>query len=266
MVTERLSRGSQWPAQRRWLVSCACAFASGCSSTGVGNPGPVAALSLAIVADDEEAPSGEPIEPELAPGSLSQAVLVIGSVSTVPCDPEAASTLHAGPFVVDLLSGTTEPEVPAFDLPEGGICGLDAPLAPARDSAELGGRSFYFRGVRADGLEFIVFADLRVTLRMRVAAETALGLDEGSWGVVWAMRPRRWSAEAELGTARPLAWGNGRQTIVIDANRHPLLLAAIAARLGRQSGVFADPDRNGLLDAGERARGELGIGSSEVDE
>jgi hypothetical protein len=266
MVTRCHSRSGQSPARLGLLVACTLAISSGCSSTGVGNPGPIASLSLAIVADDDEGSPGEQTEPALARGSLSQAVLVIGSVSTVPCDPEAASTVHEGPFVVDLLSGSTEPEVPAFELPEGGICGLDAPLAPARDSAELGGRSFYFRGVRADGLEFIVFADLRVNLHVRVDADAAFGVDESSRGVVWAMRPRRWTREAELSTAQPLGWGNGRRSIVIDANRHPLLLAAIAARLGSQSGVFADPNRNGSIDASERAQGEVGSVSSEVEE
>ena len=260
-----------------WLCPLLLPLSLACGSTGVGNPGaPVTGtLSLAIVSDDDdtapeprasatELPAGEaPVVP-LPPGALERAVLVIGSVRWLPCDDSEPVITQSGPFLVDLLAGTTQPELPAFEVPTGGVCGFDAPLAPARDSAEFLGRSLLFSGTRADGVRFILFANLRATLRVR-APRGELWSGQVDHELLWAMRPRRWAAAQELDN-EAISDADGPRTLVIDANRHPLLFALIRARLAAQSAMFFDHDHNGVLDAEDRSDGEVGTGTTDPEE
>jgi hypothetical protein len=238
------------------------------ASTGVGNPyddPETGTLALALVTDDEAASASE-METLLPEAGLDQAVLVLGSVTWLPCDPEDPGVVQEGPFVVDLLSGTTEPELPVFAVPARGMCGFDAALAPARDSAPLGARSLYFAGTRADGAEFMLFANVGATLRVRATTGQEWGADD-NLRLLWAMRPRRWAAPMELDVAEPRVWNGGRRrTIVIDANRHPILLALIRSRLAGESSVFSDAGYDRALGESERAGEIIGTGSSETDD
>lgn len=249
-----------WP----WAMSSTLALA--CSSTGVGNPG-AASLSLAIVSDDSEpSATGEPAALEPLPErALDTAVVVLGSLRWLPCAEAGDETTQTGPFIVDLLSGEIEPPLPAIPVPTGGFCGFDAPLQPARYSAELAGRSLFFSGTRADGVPFVLFADVGATLRVRAAVGQAWGLEEGQ-ALLWALRPRRWATPMELADAEPQLWTGARRTLVIDLNRHPILFAAIRARLASQSAIYRDQDGDGTLDQSELSEGELGRGIAETDD
>jgi hypothetical protein len=271
-----------------WLRALAGSLALGavgCSSTGVGNPGvPVAGtLSLAIVADDDgdserlanagdagasaDAGAGAAIaSSDALPGSaITRATLVIGSLRWLPCDTSRAPVVQSGPFIVDLLAGTTEPPVPAVSEVAGGFCGFDAPLAPARVSAELAGRSLVFAGTRADGVGFLLFANVRAVLRVRPERGQVWGVPSDSAPLLWALRPRRWAGQSELAAAEPDENPGALPSIVIDVDRHPLLFALIRARLATESGVFRDTNDNGVLDADERARGALGTATSDPE-
>jgi hypothetical protein len=272
-----------------WLAAL-LPLAFACSSTGVGNPGPASTgtLSLAIVSDDE-LEDAQPLQPvalaatgadagaalpgstdpqgliePLPRGSLQRAVLVLGSVRWIPCDAAGEVITQSGPFIVDLLAGETRPALPTFAVPQGGLCGFEAPLAPARTSAEIVGRSLWFSGVRADGVRFVLFANMRATLRVRAPRGQAWGGGDDE-SLLWAMRPRRWAAAKELADAETSGTG-GPRTLVIDADRHPLLFALIRARLASQSGMFFDRDRDGALDAAERSEGEVGTGTTDPEE
>jgi hypothetical protein len=257
-------------------------LALGCGSTGVGNPYQTGTLSLAIVSDDDlddaappDALSGDvaapaiaasiaaPVEP-LPRAALQRAVLVLGSVRWIPCDGAAEVVTQSGPFLVDLLGGVTRPPLPPFQAPEGGVCGFEAPLAPARDSAEFLGRSLLFSGERADGVRFVLFANMRATLRVHAARGQSWG-GAGDQALLWAMRPRRWAAAQELADETP-SESDGQRTLVIDVDRHPLLFALIRARLASQSGMFLDRDGNGVLDAADRSAGEVGTGTTDPEE
>jgi len=56
------------------------------------------------------------------------------------------------------------------------------------------------------------------------------------------------------------------RSMVIDADRHPLLWALIRARLASQSSMFLDRDGNGVLDAADRSAGEVGTGTTDPEE
>lgn len=271
-----MNRSFPWAS--RWLGRCLLPLALGCGSTGVGNPGETGTLSLAIVSDDDDdaldssaasaatadATDGTaPVVP-LPRGALERAVLVFGSIRWLPCDDAEPVITQSGPFLVDLVAGTTRPQLPAFEVPAGGVCGFDAPLAPARDGAEFLGRSLLFSGTRADGVRFILFANLRATLRVRAPrGQVWSGQDEHE--LLWAMRPRRWAAAQELDN-EATSDADGARTLVIDADRHPLLFALIRARLAAQSAMFFDRDHNGVLDAEDRSNGAVGTGTTDPEE
>src|SRR4029077_10431731 len=110
-----------------WLGPLLLPLALACGSTGVGNPGSpgTGTLSLAIVSDDDDSapepgasagdlPEGAaPVIP-LARGTLERAALVIGSVRWLPCDDSQRVITQTGPFLIDLVAGTTQPALPAF--------------------------------------------------------------------------------------------------------------------------------------------------------
>jgi hypothetical protein len=257
-----------------WLAATLLPLAVGCGSTGVGNPGATGSLALAIVSDDDDTDAGsslppgagqpdEQVEP-LPRGSLERAVLVLGSVRWIPCNESAPVVTQSGPFLVDLIAGETRPPLPEFTVPVGGLCGFEAPLAPARASAEFVGRSLLFSGVRADGVRFVLFANMRGTLRLRAGRDQSWGGGDDQ-SLLWAMRPRRWAAARELEAAETVD-SDGQRTLVIDADRHPLLWALIRARLAAQSRMFFDRDQDGVLDADERSEGQVGTGTTDPEE
>ncbi len=268
--------------------AAACSAPGGASSTGVGNPG---VISLSIVTDDEleltpdnggapgtcEGASGAAgaagaagandgevaLDDDLPRMSVKHAKLALGSLSWLPCDSGLDETVVRGPFVVDLVNHTTSPEIPPVAEPKGGFCGFDAPLAVVDGPADLAGRSLFFDGVRADGTFFLVYADDEATLRVRRHARVIWSASDTP-AVLWAFRPRRWLSRADLDAASTTPWDDGRLAVVIDADRHPLLLAAIRRRLAGKSTLFRDLNENHELDLEDR-NVIVGDGSDDAD-
>lgn len=280
------------------LVACG---PGGSASTGVGNP---RVISLSIVTDDDvssdvtaaaggasDGSGGASDEPEagaagatesaagagdgaaggseegaddvLPRGAIHHAVLVLAELRWRPCEPLVPVTRVKGPFVVDLVAGTTAPRIPPVDVPAGGFCGLDAPLGPATEPPELAGRSLFFDGVRSDGTVFVLYADVAAVLRVR-RREGFVWSAESTPAVLWALRPRRWLTRRELDTADTMPWDGGTRAVVIDVNRHPLLLASVRRRLAGKSTFFSDLNRNGALDSEDRSA-VVGDGSDDPD-
>lgn len=250
------------------LLSTACLAALlGCNSTGVGNPN--RPVSMAIVSDDQAegvpsaADGGGVAGEDLAQGSLNHAVLVLGSIRWRACSNSNQMTISEGPFVVDLITGESRPALPDVEAPEGGFCGFDAPLSTAARTADLSGRSLFFSGVRADGVPFLLFSEMRAVLRVRAAQGQAWG-DGAPLAVLWALRPRSWASRMELADATVSAWGM-RRAIVIDVDRNPLLFTLIRSRLAGLSQMFLDGDADGFLDPEDRGTA-IGVGSPATEE
>ncbi|HET9933689.1 MAG TPA: hypothetical protein VFQ35_23450, partial [Polyangiaceae bacterium] len=223
------------------FVLAACG-PSGTSSTGVGNPS--ASFSLSIVNDEEEAESGGTAnlggagesnagapndagapgvpadEVPLARGQIKNALLSIGELRFLPCVSGVPVEVVTMPFIVDLVEKRTYPALPKIRDVEGGYCGIEARLAPARRDPSLVGRSLFFSGTRADGTRFLLYADMQAKLRLRAPA--GLPMAGPTPNLVWAMRPRRWLTKAEVDSA-DTEMVEGLRTIVIDVDRHPLL-------------------------------------------
>jgi hypothetical protein len=268
----------------RWSVLAALAL-TGCNSTGVGNPAPVK-LQLSITRDDDVAESvggdgnaagapsidegatgaaGAPSDAELLPKvAVHNAILVVGELHFLACDAgQDADSVAVGPFMVDLLHGGTLPAIPEVSVPEGGFCGLDAPLAPARAPARLQGRSVYFDGVRADGTAFRVYANLQATLRVRARPGVSWNpRPEQNRSAFWALRPRRWLEPGELNALSAADDGSGN--LVIDVERHPLLIRAVRSRLAGSSTLYDDLNADDVFDSGDRDA-VIGDGLTDAD-
>jgi hypothetical protein len=182
-------------------------------------------------------------------------VIVLGSVSWLACDPTRGPTTVSGPFIVDLLGNLiperTFPAMPDVVEPPGGFCGLEAPLAPAPAPAELAGRSLFFDGVRSDGTRFVLYANVQARLKVRRHGFIVWNAD-ATPAVLWAFRPRRWLSRTDLDQTPPMPWDDASNGVVIDVNRHPLLLDALRHRLAGKSSLLLDLNRNRQLDPDER--------------
>lgn len=234
----------------RFALVVVSAGLSCCNSTGVGNP-PHASVSLELVSDDHVEPetdgAGAVVLPE---GVVTHAVLAFGEIRWLACAGTGGDVVIEGPVIVDLVTHRVEPSLPTVDVPSGGFCGIDAILAPVAESSALGGRSILFSGVRADGVAFILFADMRGTLRMRPRVDVDWDF-EGAGEVLWALRPRRWVEESALNEADAETLGDAQRVVAIDVERHPALYQAIRARLAGASTLHLDLNDNGVLDPDE---------------
>jgi len=203
---------------------------------------------------------GEPL-PRTA---VHDAILVLGELRFLPCDPsEEADAVAVGPFMVDLIHGGTSPTIPEVQVPPGGFCGFEAPLAPATEPARLAGRSVYFDGVRLDGTPFRVYANLQATLRVRARPGMSWNPPPGSkHSVFWALRPRRWVDWDELNSLKATDDGSGN--LVIDVERHPLLIRVVRSRLAGSSTLYDDVNADDVFDPLDRET-VIGDGLSDAD-
>ncbi|MFZ5895068.1 MAG: hypothetical protein ACOY0T_28670 [Myxococcota bacterium] len=279
---------------RVWLWLAALVWACGpSSSTGVGNP--KASFSLVTVNDDVDddvaaggaeatggatsteagatnggsageaaaaGSSGSDDDVPLARGQVLHAVLVLERLHFLPCDTSQRMQVVRGPFTVTLHEPPFMRDIPPIPDVEGGYCGIDAPLGPARQPPALVGRSLYFDGVRADGTRFLVYANMQAILRLRAAPGTSWSA-ERTPHLLWAFRPRRWLTRAELDMAESELL-DGARAIVIDVDRHPLLYARIRMRLAGRSTLYADSNDNSVIDSDEREQ-VLGAGVEDAD-
>jgi len=255
----------------------------GCTSTGVGNPG-FDSISLAITVDDRtpdsdaldvvvpdaaapeaDAALANPSDEESLPKTaVRHAILVLRELRWLPCDANLPATIVRGPFVLDLVAQRSVPAIPSVQVPETGFCGIDAPLRAARAPAALAGRSLFFDGVREDGALFIVYADMKATLRLRAKRDVRWGArsDEAEMALLWAFRPRRWLRQHEVELADATPWDDQMRAVVIDVDRHPALFLAIRRRLAGESTLYADREPDGTLDPADLP---IGLGSDDAD-
>jgi hypothetical protein len=235
----------------------------GCSSTGVGNPAPE--LTLALTTDAEPEPDAVDPEQELAPRAVQHAVLVLAELRWLPCSSTDEAVVVPGPVLVDLVTGSVEPPLPSVPVPEGGFCGLDAPLTPAESPAALTGRSVFFSGERDDGTLFLLYADLETTVQVRARPGVVWDADTAP-ALLWAFRPRRWLDQSALDAEASTPLLQDRRVIAIDIDRHPTLYDAIRRRIGERSSLYGDPNGTGRLDPDERDDDNwLGQGLADLD-
>lgn len=236
--------------------------APSCTSTGVGNPG--AELTVSVKNDLTAEPQATDPTVQLSTSELRHVVLAFSKLNWKPCDPADGNVVTPGPIVVDLVTNKIEPPLPKVPVPPSGFCGLDAPLTTSAPNAALEGRSILFSGLRSDGTLFILYAAMTGTLH--VIAEPGVKWDTTpSKSVIWALRPARWLAPAELDAETSDPLGAVLRIVVIDVDRHPILFTLIRDRIGGRSTFYADFNGNGQIDPDDRANGFIGEGLPGLD-
>jgi hypothetical protein len=245
------------------LAYVAVVLTLACNSTGVGNPPAVPAeVNLALTQDSAVEPGAED-NAQLDEKRIEHAVIVLGKIVVLACSTKERDVKLEGPFVVDLATNRIEPNLPMLPVPAGGVCGIDAVLAPAVAPAALAGRSIFFSGTRRDETRFLLFADMPGTLHLRPRNDSAWSVDHG-W--LWALRPRRWLSPTELDESDSEVLASEGRVIVINVNRHPLLYKAIRSRLAGRSSLHLDLNDNFVLDDDERSGDAvIGVGLDSLD-
>ena len=243
------------------LVALLSLGAVGCNSTGVGNPGN---MTVTVRNDLNPEPQATGSTEQLTNSQVRHVVLAFAKLRFIPCDTTDGDVVIPGPVVVDLVTSNVEPALPSVPIPPGGFCGLDAPLTTAARDASMQGRSILFSGLRSDGTLFILYAAMAGTIHMR--PEPGLIWDESNASsIIWALRPLRWLAPAELDAETSDPLGAVLRVVVIDVDRHPVLYNAIRSRIGARSTLHTDLNRNGVLDPIERTSALIGEGLPSLD-
>lgn len=234
---------------RSLVLALFAAGVIGCESTGVGNPDRLSVTATQALSAE---PGASDPKDQLPATQLSHALLAIEQLRWLPCDQGLAPVIDPGPFVIDLVAGTTQPPFSPVAFPNGGFCGLDAPLTANASSAVMQGRSVFLSGTRKDGASFVLYAAMSGTIHLRPQTVTAWTSDNAR-SVVWALRPRRWVTPSEIDAESTERFGARYNVVAIDANRRPLLYYAIRNRLGSRSTLHTDLDGNGVLDADDES-------------
>ncbi len=243
------------------LITMLALAAPGCDSTGVGNPG----MTVTVVNDLTAEPQATDPSVQLAAAQVRHAVLAFGELRFVPCDLNDGDVVVPGPIVVDLVTKKVDPPLPSIPFPSGGFCGLDAPLTTSAPSAAMQGRSIFFSGLRDDGTLFLLYAAMPGTLHMRPDPADVVWDASNASSTIWALRPTRWLAPAELDAEPTDPLGASLRIIVIDVNRHPVLFDLIRSRIGARSTLHTDFNGDHLLEDNERVNGLIGEGLPSLD-
>lgn len=244
------------------LAFCAACSLCGCESTGVGNPDRLSVTAVSALSAEPDADAAAPDEQLTRP--LSHAVLAVKELRWSACDSALKPVVVPGPYVVDLVSGHTDPPFASVAIPNGGFCGLDAPLSIDATDVIMQGKSILLAGNRGDGTLFILYAAMPGTIRLRPYPSDLTWDIDNAKSVIWALQPQRWLTQSELDAEPVDALGTRRNVIAIDVNRHPLLYTAIRNRIGARSTLNADFNGNGQLDPDDETA-VIGLGQQDLN-
>lgn len=209
--------------------------------TGCGGPegvpidSSVTKIVLTAATTDESAVA---VRSDDATIDVDEVGVSLRSLGIVPCTGDAAP-LALDHYPVEL---TGEPSAQAsFESSVSDYCGVTLDIEPSSsdDPPELAGLGVFVRGTRSDDVPFEIRSELEfdATLSSEAAfgAHVVLGFDLATWfsGVDLD------AAETTDGVA------------VIDAEDNASLLAAFEANTRAAVALYADADRDGILDADE---------------
>jgi len=223
----------------------------------VGNPNRVA---LSVVSYDSSL-SRVGTHYLLSGLSIIEARIVLGSIqfrSMESCtdQPGEGRIDFNGPFVIDLLSNRSFPEIESADIPEGTYCKIDLrfdelsqndlPEGVSKGDPIIG-QSLLIRGSRSDGIPFVVQIKKKDPFKLK---NQGLGFQVGSEGFLdflIAFDLSVWFTEVDLATA-DLTSG----TIIIDQNHNQSLLSKIRRNIKLSARLFQDLNENRQLETDEQ--------------
>jgi hypothetical protein len=210
---------------------------SACGGSEDGIPIDNTSITIALTATSTDE-SAVAIRSDEAALDVEEIVLSLRELEMVPCASDSASIADED-YVVDL---TLEPPAQSiFESTVSEYCAVGVTIAPTRSDvpADLVGVAVRVRGTRSDGVPFEVRSPVDQTVELRtseaVGAYLALGFDLATWfdGVDVD------GASVTDGVA------------LIDEQTNASALAAFDANTPSAVALYADADRDGVLDADE---------------
>ena len=244
-------------------LAIGAALAVGCTGSHIGNP---TELTLALRGYDASEPGALTLSSGVV---VDEAWVVLDRVrlrTAEECGKHDETTDVPAPIAAEIVSGQMIPARPVLDAEATTYCrvelrfdDLDADVL-LDVPPELPDRSILVRGERADGVAFEIAADFKDSFRLDAeAAPFAVPAGEGGLLVGFAMD--EWLDATALDGA-DVGTRDGQPFVAIGPGDNDALYAAFRNALRESARLFRDQNRDGALNASERAE-VLGVGIPE---
>lgn len=234
-----------------WVLG---SLGAGCTGSHVGNP---SELTLSLAGFDGVDPNGLTLSTGIV---VDEAWLVLDRVrlrSAADCSRRDETTDVPAPLVAELVTSRMLPGRPELAAAATRYCRMELRFGVLAEGelvdapAELVDRSVMVRGARGDAVPFELATDAHDSFRLD-AEDDPFALPEGAAGLVVGFAMNEWLqaaalADAEVGTR------DGAPFITIDARENATLHAAFRDAVRASANLFRDENRDGRLDASERA-------------
>jgi hypothetical protein len=231
-------------ALRNLVVRIGCSFAAlataacGGSEEGVPTSSSLVRIALTATSTDEDRIA---VRSESADLSVEEFGLALRALAIAPCAADSAP-IAVLDFPVDLAF-----EPPPQALFESGVAdycsvAIDVEPATAEDPPVLEGRGVYVRGLRSDGVPFEIHSELALEAELPSSTGEAFGTSHLALGfdlATWFEGADVEGAEVTDGVA------------LIDTTSNADVLQAFEANTAAATALYADADRDGVLDLDE---------------
>ena len=224
------------------------AFGTGCLTTDVGNP---VEAKVDFKGYEEEPVNALTLDNGI---TIDRAFVSVAGLRFADADNCATDqTVDFAPRVtIDLLSGTTSPEIPVIRREMHRFCAVHMSFAPVpsnptddmilAEEAEMAGYSVLVEGTRADGRPFVLRASFEDAFEID-AVSSAFELDSREHLFV-AFAMNEWFDAAMLDAAP----GATEETLVIDAQNAPEILDFARHGMTGSTRLFRNLDADDELD------------------
>lgn len=173
-----------------------------------------------------------------------------------------------GPYMYDLVNGTTTPEIPAADLTDGSYRRIEFKIVPNRTLAATDpmlNNSIYIEGsVAVAGVESAFTVSMRIDQEFKLMGAGAFKVDPSvDNALTVAFDPATWFTGVSFAAATPNALG----VIEVNETSNALIWQAIAKNCKTSTRFGKDDDGDGKLKSEESAGdGQEGVTEAESQE
>lgn len=233
--------------KRIWILAIALNLA--CGGSVIPNPGtPIRDVRLQVRGIDST--TARISVRRLAPGiSITEARMALGRIrfrqgtDCASISSESSEDIEfEGPYVADLLSNTTVPDLGTQSIEVGSYCRIELRME------KVGDESLRIEGTRGDGTPFIAVLDVDSDFKLENSSG-GFQVEEGTTPVDFFITfdLAAWLSGVNLDTAEVLSG-----EIRIDKDHNETILDQITENVKRSADLFEDQDGDGALEDSER--------------
>ena len=241
----------RWQGLRTLAGVCVVAtlLLTRCAGTDIGNPELKSAdVQVSFASYEQNTPSGLLLDSGVTLNEAWIGVAAIRLADAGDCASDATIDLP-NHYVINLLTGQSYPPLPSFKRLEGAYCSFAfgfavVPDLPAEAPALLANNSFLIKGLRSDGVPFLLTAPLEDVLSL--AAESGqFELLAPRTDLIVGFELNTWFASGLLDTVL------GLLDLNLDLLSNPALVTEFLDGVEGSVTLFEDLDHDGLLDPEE---------------